>query len=89
MEQPVVRQAVPLQPMEVHGGADLHLQPREGTPRWSRWMPEGGCDLTERPRYEQAPARTCGRVERGAHAGAGLLTGLVTPWGTHTGAACS
>jgi len=22
----VVRQAVPLQPMEVHGGADLHLQ---------------------------------------------------------------
>jgi len=40
----VVRQAVPLQPMEVHSGADLHLQPMEGTPRWSRWMPEGGCD---------------------------------------------
>jgi len=32
---------------------------------------------------EQAPARTCGPVERGAHAGAGLLAGLVTPWGTH------
>jgi len=30
---------------------------------------------------EQAPARTCGPVERGAHAGAGLLAGLVTPWG--------
>jgi len=33
--QPVVkttvRQAVPLQPMEVHGGADLHLQPVEDT----------------------------------------------------------
>jgi len=40
----MVRQVVPLQPMEVHGGADLHLQPVEGTPRWSRWMPEGGCD---------------------------------------------
>ena len=24
-----VRQAVPLKPTEVHGGADLHLQPRE------------------------------------------------------------
>jgi len=29
LEQTVVRQAVPLQPMEVHGGADLHLQPGE------------------------------------------------------------
>jgi len=25
----LMRQAVPLQPMEVHGGADLHLQPGE------------------------------------------------------------
>ena len=30
---------------------------------------------------EQAPGRTYGRAERGAHAGAGLLAGLVTPWG--------
>jgi len=29
VEQTMVRQAVPLQPMEAHGGADLHLQPRE------------------------------------------------------------
>jgi len=28
-EKTVVRQAVPLQPMEVHGGADTHLQPME------------------------------------------------------------
>jgi len=28
-------------------------------------------------------------VERGAHAGAGLLAGLVTLWRTHPGAACS
>ena len=32
-----------LQPVEVHGGADLHLQPVE-TPHQSRWVPEGGCD---------------------------------------------
>jgi len=25
----MVRHAVPLQPMEVHGGADLHMEPRE------------------------------------------------------------
>jgi len=30
---------------------------------------------------EQAPTRTCGPTERGAHARAGLLAGLVTPWG--------
>jgi len=38
------RQAVPLQPMEVYNGADIHLQLVEGTPRQSRWMPEGSCD---------------------------------------------
>ncbi|CAM9233957.1 unnamed protein product, partial [Bubo scandiacus] len=27
--QPMVRQAVPLQPLEVNGGAEIHLQPRE------------------------------------------------------------
>jgi len=40
----MVRQVVPLKSMEVHGEADLHLQHVEGTPRWSRWTPEGGCD---------------------------------------------
>jgi len=29
---------------------------------------------------EWAPGGTCGPVERGAHAGAGLLAGLLTPW---------
>ncbi len=29
MVQPMVRQAVPLQPMEAHGGAEIHLQPVE------------------------------------------------------------
>ena len=46
-------------------------------------MPEEGCDPVGSPTLGQAPARTCGHVERRAHAGAGLLAGLVTPWGTH------
>ena len=29
MGKTTVRQAVPLQPREVHGGADIHLQPME------------------------------------------------------------
>ena len=29
MEKTMVRQAVPLQPIDVHGGADSHLQPME------------------------------------------------------------
>jgi len=48
-------------------------------------MPEGAWE----PVLEQASARTCRPVERGTHAGAGLLAGLVTPWGIHAGAACS
>jgi len=36
---------------------------------------------------KQVPARTCRPMERGAHAKAGLLAGLVTSWGTHVGAA--
>ncbi|GAB0187139.1 zinc finger and BTB domain-containing protein 5 [Grus japonensis] len=35
-----------------------------------------------KPTLEQAPGWTCGPVERGAHARAGLLAGLVTSWGT-------
>jgi len=41
-------------------------------------MPEGSCDPVGGPALVQAPARTCGPVERGPHAGAGLLAGLVT-----------
>jgi len=61
----------------------------EGSPHQSRWVPEGGCDPMGSPALEQAPGRTCRPVERGAHAGAGLLAGLLTLWGTHAGAACS
>jgi len=89
--QPVktmVRQAVPLQPMKVHGAADIYLQPVEDpTPEQvdarKRLRPCGKSTL------EQAPGRTCEPMERGAHAGAGLLSGIVTLWGTHAGAAYS
>ncbi|KAJ7396909.1 hypothetical protein BTVI_140186 [Pitangus sulphuratus] len=36
---------VPLQPMEVHAGADVHLQLLE-EPLPERWMTEGCCDPT-------------------------------------------
>jgi len=72
--------------MEVHGGAVIHQQPVEGIPRQSRWMPEGGCDPVGIPRWSRILP---GPVERRAHTRAPLLAGLVTPWGTHNGAACS
>ncbi|GAB0208359.1 AN1-type zinc finger protein 5-like [Grus japonensis] len=78
----MVRQAVLLQPMEVNGGADIHLQPVEDPTLEQVDAPKGGCDPHGKLALEQAPGRTCGPMERGAHAGAGLLAGLVTPWGT-------
>jgi len=42
-----VRQAVPLQPMEVHAGADLYLQLLEDPLLEQVDAPEGGCDLVE------------------------------------------
>jgi len=77
--------------MEVHGGADIHLQPVEDTPLEKVDAPKGGCDpvgrscsktdqLLAEAELEHAPGRTCGLMGRGAHAGAGLLAELVTPW---------
>ncbi|GAB0209825.1 AN1-type zinc finger protein 5-like [Grus japonensis] len=40
----MVRQAVPLQPMEDDGGADIHLQPVEDPMPEQVEAPEGGCD---------------------------------------------
>ncbi|KAJ7403390.1 hypothetical protein BTVI_77315 [Pitangus sulphuratus] len=37
--------AVPLQPMEVNSGAEIHPQPLEDPPHWSEWIPEGCCAL--------------------------------------------
>ena len=52
------------------------------TPHWSRWRHLKEAVAHGKPTLEQAPGRTCGPVERGAHTRAGLLAGLVTPWGT-------
>ena len=46
-EETMVRQAVPLQPMEVHGAAGLHLQPMEDLTLEQVDVPEGGCDPVE------------------------------------------
>ncbi|GAB0178071.1 triadin [Grus japonensis] len=40
----MVRQAVPLQPMEADGGADIHLQPVEDPKTEQVDAPKGGCD---------------------------------------------
>ncbi|GAB0189093.1 AN1-type zinc finger protein 5-like [Grus japonensis] len=50
MVKTVVRQAVPLQPMEVDGGADIHLQPMEDPMPEQVEAPEGGCDPMGSPR---------------------------------------
>ncbi|OPJ73654.1 hypothetical protein AV530_005964 [Patagioenas fasciata monilis] len=54
----MVRPAVPLQPIEVHGGAEIHLQLVED-PCQSRWVPEGGCDPMENPHWSRFAGRTC------------------------------
>ncbi|KAK4811169.1 hypothetical protein QYF61_019800 [Mycteria americana] len=41
------------------------------SPRWSRFLAGPVDPWREEPTLEQAPGRTCGPVERGAHAGAG------------------
>ena len=40
----MVRQTVPLQPMEVNSGADIHLQPVEDPTLEQVDVPQGGCD---------------------------------------------
>ncbi|GAB0177095.1 epimerase family protein SDR39U1 [Grus japonensis] len=86
MEKTMVKQAVPLQPMEDDGEQRFHLQPVEDPTAEQVEAPEGGCDPMGSPCWSRLLA---GPVERGAHARAGLLAGLVTPRGTHAGAVCS
>ena len=45
----MVRQAVPLQPMEVNGGADIHLQSMEDPTPEQVDAPEGGCEPVGSP----------------------------------------
>ena len=74
----MVRQAVPLQPTEVHGGADIHPQPMEHPMPEQVNVPEGSCDPVESTHWnrllsaavERSPCwsrfagRTCGPVGR-------------------------
>ncbi|GAB0206670.1 hypothetical protein GRJ2_003132600 [Grus japonensis] len=89
MVKTMVRQVVPLQPMEVHGGADIHLQSMEDPMPEQVDAPKGGCDPVESPHWSRPLGPHCDSMERGAHVGAGLLAGLVTLWGTHAGAVWS
>ncbi|GAB0185424.1 AN1-type zinc finger protein 5-like [Grus japonensis] len=47
MEKTMVRQTVPLQPMEDDGGADIHLQPMEDPMPEQVDAPKGGSDFME------------------------------------------
>ncbi|GAB0208317.1 AN1-type zinc finger protein 5-like [Grus japonensis] len=53
MEKTMVKQAVPLQPMEVNGGADIHLQPMEDPMPEQVEAPEGGYDPMGSPRWSK------------------------------------
>jgi len=53
MMKTMVRKVVHLQSMVVHSGADIYLQPMEGTPRRSRWMTEGSGDPVGSPRWSR------------------------------------
>jgi len=53
MKKTMVRQAVPLQPLEVHSGADIHLQPMEDSMSEQVDAPEGGCDPMGSPRWSR------------------------------------
>ncbi|GAB0178080.1 AN1-type zinc finger protein 5-like [Grus japonensis] len=76
----MVKQAVPLQPMEEDGGADIHLQPVEDPTLEQVDAPKGGCDPVGRPHWSRLLAGPVALWrEKGAQAGAGLLAGLVTP----------
>ncbi|GAB0179550.1 AN1-type zinc finger protein 5-like [Grus japonensis] len=56
MEKATVRQAVPLQPMEDNGGADIHLQPVEDPTPEQMEAPEGGCDPVGSPCWSRVLA---------------------------------
>ena len=68
--QPMVRwQAVPLQPMEVSGGADAHLQAVEDPTQEQVDTPKEGHDSMGKPMLEQSVPEGLHTVER-THAGA-------------------
>ena len=93
---------IPLQPVVKTMVRQAVPPAAHGRPRWSRYPPAarggphagaGGCPKDAVTPWEARAGagswqnlRTRGPMERGAHAEARLLAGLVTPWGTHAGA---
>ncbi|GAB0183211.1 hypothetical protein GRJ2_000786400 [Grus japonensis] len=53
IEKTMVRQAGPLQLMDVDGGADIHLQPMEDPTPEQVDAPEGGCDPMGSPHWSR------------------------------------
>ena len=53
VEKAMVRQAVPLQPMEDAGGTDIHLQPMEDPMPEQVDAPRGGCDPVGSPHWSR------------------------------------
>lgn len=81
-------QVVPLKPMEVHSGANIHAAaqggPHSGAVGYA--LEEGAAH--GKLMLEMAPGRNFS-LWRGAHAGAGFLAGLVFLWENHAGEDCS
>lgn len=71
---------VPVKPMEIQQRSSC--SPWK-TPCWRRWMPERRMWPHGKIVQQQAPGRTFGPMEGGAHTGEGFLAGLLTPQGTH------
>jgi len=97
----MVRQAVPLQPMEVHGGADLHLSPwkgayagaggclKEAVTPWGARTGAGSCqDLQTRGERSPRRSRSAGRALTlwGPTLEQPVPEGLHPAGGTHAGA---
>ncbi|KAJ7406130.1 hypothetical protein BTVI_66566 [Pitangus sulphuratus] len=63
MIKTMVSQAVLLQAMEVHSGAEIQLQPVDSVLEQVD-VPKGGCDPVVKPVMKQALGRTCEPMER-------------------------
>ncbi|GAB0206653.1 AN1-type zinc finger protein 5-like [Grus japonensis] len=64
MVKAMVRQVVPLQPMEINGGADIHLQPMEDLMPEQVDTPKGGCNPMESPCWSRLLAEPVTLWER-------------------------
>lgn len=72
-------EVVPLQPMEGHGGADGHLEPREKLTLEDKDAPKGRVDLAkslQRSRLQAEPVALWRREAGAVHSGHSLWQGL-------------